>query len=214
MKRVKLPYIAGLECMTFSQLCDAMEHGAVRQGIDCVNWREFPYCPVVSFDAAYADRHLFVRFFVRGLGTGASYVNDNDPVWQDSCVEVFIAARDGGYFNFEMNCIGALLAAKRRSRKEGVEHFDAATMSRIIRHSTLPREAFAERDGVCEWSVAIGIPFDVLGYADGERPTMLKVNFYKCGDETSVPHYVSWNPIVTEKPDFHRPEFFGELMLG
>ncbi|MBO7233161.1 MAG: hypothetical protein J6V16_08435, partial [Bacteroidales bacterium] len=25
------------------------------------------------------------------------------------------------------------------------------------------------------------------------------------------PHYLSWQPINTEKPDFHRPEFFGTL---
>ena len=32
-------------------------------------------------------------------------------------------------------------------------------------------------------------------------------------DGTILPHYLSWNPIETPKPDFHRPEFFGELKL-
>ena len=36
-------------------------------------------------------------------------------------------------------------------------------------------------------------------------------NFYKCGDQQVVPHYLSWAPITTENPDFHRPEYFGEL---
>ena len=40
---------------------------------------------------------------------------------------------------------------------------------------------------------------------------VLKANFYKCGDKLSVPHYLSWNPVTTEKPDFHRPEYFGLL---
>ena len=43
---------------------------------------------------------------------------------------------------------------------------------------------------------------------DGKEIT---ANFYKCGDDLTVPHFVSWNPIKTEKPDFHRPEFFGKL---
>ena len=113
-----------------------------------------------------------------------------------------------------MNCIGALLAARRKSRKEGVEHLDAAGMSRVVRHSTFERRAFAEREGICEWSVAMGIPFDLLGYPEGVRPSVLRANLYKCADETAVPHYVSWNPIDTPAPDFHRPEFFGELILG
>ena len=33
----------------------------------------------------------------------------------------------------------------------------------------------------------------------------------KCGDDLTVPHFLSWNPIKTEKPDFHRPEFFGTV---
>ena len=39
----------------------------------------------------------------------------------------------------------------------------------------------------------------------------IKANFYKCGDELQTPHFLSWNPINIEKPDFHRPDFFGSL---
>ncbi|MDE5921249.1 MAG: hypothetical protein K2G82_06535, partial [Paramuribaculum sp.] len=30
---------------------------------------------------------------------------------------------------------------------------------------------------------------------------------------TSEPHYLSWAPITTPQPDFHRPEFFGNITL-
>jgi hypothetical protein len=36
-------------------------------------------------------------------------------------------------------------------------------------------------------------------------------NVYKCGDNLPVPHFISWNPITTENPDFHRPDFFGQM---
>ena len=36
-------------------------------------------------------------------------------------------------------------------------------------------------------------------------------NFYKCGDDTTKPHFLSWNPVKAPKPDFHRPEQFGVL---
>ncbi|WP_414481477.1 carbohydrate-binding family 9-like protein [Caldicoprobacter sp.] len=42
----------------------------------------------------------------------------------------------------------------------------------------------------------------------------IKANFYKCGDKTKYPHWGCWNRIDTPHPDFHRPEFFGDLILG
>lgn len=40
------------------------------------------------------------------------------------------------------------------------------------------------------------------------------MNLFKCGDELSHPHFLSWQPIRTEKPDFHRPEFFAQVRFG
>jgi hypothetical protein len=41
----------------------------------------------------------------------------------------------------------------------------------------------------------------------------IKANFYKCGDKTEEPHYLSWSPIDTPEPDFHVPSFFGLLEM-
>ena len=38
-------------------------------------------------------------------------------------------------------------------------------------------------------------------------------NFYKCGDKQVEPHYLSWNPVLTDNPDFHRPEYFGKVIF-
>jgi len=40
--------------------------------------------------------------------------------------------------------------------------------------------------------------------------TVWRANFYRCGGKTDT-QYACWNPIGCEKPDFHRPEFFGDL---
>ena len=37
------------------------------------------------------------------------------------------------------------------------------------------------------------------------------VNDANGGDNLSHPHFLSWRPIQTEKPDFHRPEFFEQV---
>ena len=41
----------------------------------------------------------------------------------------------------------------------------------------------------------------------------IRANFYKCGDKLQQPHFLSWNPISTPRPNFHVPQFFGTLEL-
>ena len=67
------------------------------------------------------------------------------------------------------------------------------------------------------WEVDYTVPFTLIqkyipGYQFSEGMTILS-NFYKCGANTEFPHHGIWNPIPVEKPDFHRPEFFKELVL-
>ena len=212
MKSIKVPFIENLEKMPADELEAVLELHGKRQAADCTAWEEFPYAPVVAFDTAASRTHLFVRFFVRGLGLKALYAEDNEPVWQDSCVEVFIGDVDGrGYRNFEMNCIGTLLSSHQRSRGVDVVRITPAEAATVIRHTSLDRTTFAEKEGIHQWTAVIGIPFALLGCT--ERPSQLKANFYKCADGSRWPHYVSWSPIDTPKPDFHRPEFFGTLIL-
>lgn len=63
--------------------------------------------------------------------------------------------------------------------------------------------------------MTIIIPTEILVHEKNLQLSGLeaKANFYKCGDNTSKPHYLSWNPIGTESPDFHRPDFFGNLIF-
>lgn len=86
-------------------------------------------------------------------------------------------------------------------------------MEKVSRWSSLGRTPFEERIGECTWEVALVIPYAVffkhrITSLDGHT---VKANFYKCGDELQTPHFLSWNPINIEKPDFHRPDFFGSL---
>ena len=89
-------------------------------------------------------------------------------------------------------------------------------MAEVKRWASLGREPFGERDEQTAWELALVIPVNTfakypLHLEEGAR---LRANIYKCGDDLPVPHFVSWNPINTEKPNFHRPDCFGELLLG
>ena len=67
--------------------------------------------------------------------------------------------------------------------------------------------------GIWDWRVTLLIPFHLIGVDPEALPEKLRANFYKCGDCTAHPHFLSWSPIDTPNPDFHRPDFFGELLL-
>ena len=102
------------------------------------------------------------------------------------------------------------MAAKRKSRTD-CRHFDASVLDKVIRYSSLQRERYDIGDKMFSWEVAMGIPFGMIGLDGGNLPEKVRANFFKCADKAAHPHFLSWNPIDVPTPDFHRPDFFGEL---
>lgn len=205
-------FISGLEVMSPDSFSSSMEKYAGRGEVNVVNWSdEYPYAPQCSVLAAHCRMGLALSFRVCGKDLRATALEDNGRSWEDSCVEFFVSSADGkGYYNVEITCIGSILLSFGSGRSDR-RPLDSVT--RIIRRSSLPREAVDIRGGLHSWSVDVIIPWDVIGYDRENLPSSLKVNFYKCGDLTAHPHFLSWSPIDTPSPDFHRPEFFGEMML-
>lgn len=183
------------------------------QPINTVNWESYPYRPEVEFRIAHTDDAILLHYKVKEASVRAVAAGDNGPVWEDACVEFFsIPAGDGIYYNIECNCVGTLLigaGAERGNR----EHASQEVMDKVQRWSSLGRDSFEERIGECSWEVALVIPYSAffkhrLTNLDGKK---IRANFYKCGDKLQTPHFLSWNPIEIQKPDFHRPDFFGTL---
>lgn len=181
--------------------------------VDRVNWSAYPYRPEVFFRMAYTDDAILLHFKVKEASVRARFGSDNEPVWQDSCVEFFsIPAGDGVYYNIECNCIGTLLMAAGQAR-ENREPAPLSLLAEVQRWASLGREPFAERFEETAWEVALMIPYRLffkhnLTSLAGKQ---VRANFYKCGDALQTPHFLSWHPIAVEKPDFHRPDFFGSV---
>lgn len=182
--------------------------------IDCCNWPdEYPARPEVTFKIFHDGMALHIRFDVDEHGTIAATTADNGPVWCDSCVEFFIAPDHGGYYNFELNCIGALLIGYRDGSGDAVQA-DTATLVSVGRRMSLPRRAFGEHR-VGRWSATVVIPATAL-FKHGLRSWRgleARVNLYKCGDNLSEPHFLSWRPIDWPTPNFHLPQFFGDAVF-
>lgn len=108
-----------------------------------------------------------------------------------------------------MTCV----ATTRKGRDKDIVPFSKNQMKQIERFSSLYRQPFYEKDGVSYWELTVKISFKLLGIYSANFPQKLLGNFYKCADGSFNPHYVSWNPIATEQPDFHQPDFFGDLIV-
>lgn len=186
--------------------------------VNKVNWPDsFPQKPEVTVEVSNDHESLFLKWHVKGEQLRAVTTQDQGPVWEDSCVEFFCQVQgDDHYCNFECNCIGAMVGSRRKGRAEEVVPFSPDEMGRIERKCTFPREAFEEKDGWFEWEVEERIPLDLIfqsPISNLQFPLTLKANFYKCADKTKRPHFLSWQPICLPKPDFHCPQFFGEITL-
>lgn len=213
MKRLKVPYLPTLDVLDLSSVGYLMEIKAQREYIDVINWKEYPYKPITAFDIARTDTNLYIRYFVKGNELKATYSIDNSPVHKDSCVEFFMKKEEDPYYmNFEFNCIGTCDAAHRQSR-EIKKSLSADEYAMIHRHSSLESKTFEKKGGVHAWELVISIPFVLMGLDPKNLPEKILGNFYKCADETDTPHFVSWSPIPLEHPDFHCPQFFGEIYL-
>lgn len=184
--------------------------------INQVNWPEaFPEKPEVTVEVSNDHEALFLKWHVKGEQLRAVTTADQGPVWEDSCVEFFCQVPgEDHYCNFECNCIGAMVGSRRKGRAEDVKPFSSDEMGTIVRKCAFPREAFEEKDGLFEWTVEERIPLRLIfGEKKIAFPQKLKANFYKCADKTKKPHFLSWQPIPLPKPDFHCPQFFGEITL-
>lgn len=211
-KKLTVPFIPSLDEISLEDVNHTLEGKAPKQSIEHVNWsKEFPYAPITEFFVARSEKYLYVSYSVHGNCLRAVNSTNNSPVWEDSCVEFFAQIPGkSGYYNFEINCIGTCLAAGRESR-ESATHFSDEQISRIRRFASAGTKPFHELQGMFHWVVTVAIPFDLLGLDGQHLPEKIYANFYKCADASSLPHYLSWSPINLPKPNFHCPEFFGEL---
>lgn len=155
------------------------------------------------------DKGFYLRMTACESAPKAIYRAYDDPVYKDSCLEFFVSfniARPE-YMNFEMNSNGAFLAARRKSRH------DKAPIDTLY---SLPAVTAFSGDGY--WGTEVFFPLDFVEALFGKRDfapgDCFKGNFYKCGDETEIPHFGMWSPVENDTPDFHRPEFFGTFVIG
>lgn len=207
---------------------------ALDAGWDDPAWNHIASLQVAQFHPASSDHRPRTEAKLVHDGTALSgifRVEDHyvvcvnteyqSPVYKDSCIEFFVQPRASqGYFNFEMNCCGALLlqfVEDPRRTPEGFAKFtklpgDVAekVQIRAAFNAPIPHEI---ADSV-KWTLAFRIPLEVMeryvGRLDKLAGQEWRANLHKCADGSSHPHWGAWAPLG-EKLDFHNPAQFGVL---
>ena len=176
--------------------------------------------PVTRVKLSYDTDGLYGLFQVHDNYVRCLRTRFQDPVYKDSCVEFFVQPKpEGGYFNFEINCGGALLASYITDSTRVCDGFKACThlsetdARRLRIFHSMPTVVEPELIDDTTWYIEFFIPFALLEAYVGpiaiDKGSVWDANFYKCGDETSHPHWGAWSPV--DELNFHLPRCFGRL---
>lgn len=211
MKQLEAPYLyeAGKETPIeeVSELLDKLD----KHSIDQVPWPEYPSKAQAKFALAHSHDCLFLKFYVTEEHIRATYSHTNDPVYKDSCVEMFLSFNDENeYYNIEFNLLGTCMAGYGAGR-ENRQKLSKAVIEEKKTYSQVKNKHNDQAEYHWQLTLMIPLNFFCMHTLGGLKGIKTKANFFKCGDELPEPHFLAWNPITYEKPEFHLPAFFGSI---
>jgi di/tricarboxylate transporter len=209
-KTILVPFLKGERSLSPENLAKDLD-ALPAHPIDQVNWAAFPGRPEAYFRIGYNKQGIWLHYSVREGSLRALAKNPNDPVYEDSCVEFFVASHADHYVNFEFNCIGTCLVGRGASRSNRMR-LTPEEIGTIVRTGTLGDQPFGLREGDFDWDLTVFIPNALLPESPASGKEW-RANFYKCGDKLPQPHFLSWSRIHTPQPDFHQPAYFGRLVF-
>lgn len=168
--------------------------------------------PIAEAKMSYDDNYIYVIYRVKDRYVRSLTEKINGPVWKDSAVEFFFSPEADNpinYFNLEINCGGTPLLHHKKNKPtvEDIQKIEIA--------ASLPKVVDPEITEPVTWTMSFKIPLSMLEkYTNVVRPkpgVAWRANFYKIAEINSNPHYITWNEVKNDKPQFHLPKFFGIL---
>lgn len=201
--------------LQFFNTIDELNTGLYKK-LQSFHWEaETPYRPDTYFKLGVVDKNIVAILKCYETSPRAVFENRDDPIYKDSCLEFFVAPvpfREE-YINVECNCKGAFLC------EYGKGKYDRRFISELTSLAPVVESFFDEDEKGVFWGVEITITkefvADLFGISESEFEfDPIKANFYKCGDDCEIPHYIAFSPVTTLPPGFHNPECFSIFKKG
>lgn len=203
------PFVADDNLTAISRYMDTLPH----YGIAVQPWESYKTNNKACFAIAYSEDSLLLKYNVQEQYIKSSVRAINSDVHEDNCVEFFVSFGTTAYYNLEFNCLGSVKLGYGEGRY-GRTLLSEALIKKIKIQATIVTDIGTANDYL-NWELTLAIPKEVFCFSsiDAFSGLKCKANFYKCGTELPDPHYLTWNMVQSESPDFHRPEFFGDLVF-
>lgn len=176
--------------------------------LTCYHWEsDPPYRPDTYFKMGVVGEVLVATLKCYEENPKAVYSKRDEPMYKDSCLEFFVAPLEEKeeYINVEMNSKGAFLC------EFGKGKYDRVFVSSLTDSSPIVDAFKGEDMNGAFWGVTVKLTKTFLRElykTENIDFTTVKANFYKCGDDCDVPHYLAFSPVTTLPPGFHNPECF------
>ena len=190
-----------------------------RLGVLDARWERVPYVKLAyvwqdAFPSPYTTTArlihgkdgVTVRLSTNEWPLRATETVCNGRICDDSCMEFFFTPneQDKAYINIEINPFGLTHIGYGEGR-HGRKLIDIEGEGLVIETAIRPREG---------WAATVFVPYTFIDKHFSSHAATFRANFYKCGELTVREHYSVWNPIETQKPDYHQPAFFGKITLS
>ena len=153
------------------------------------------------------------KFFVHLETKEKNYLREEKGLmglpYLDSCLEFFFSPieNDTRYFNIEFNSNACVFFGLAGGADSIMRQTPEDTSMDFFKPNILTYED--------SWEIFYEIPFylvrryfpDFKVY-EGKK---IKANCFKCSDNSTPPHYLSWNLVEGSPFAFHKPECFGQM---
>jgi hypothetical protein len=210
VRKLEIPFLNTGDVQDIAQINQMMD-AVEPSNIDRNPWPLYQANVQAKFLMAHNGSAIFLKYVVAEKYIAANELH-NGNIHHDSCVELFIAFDEYGYYNLEFNCLGFTKIGYGNQRGDR-KLLSEEVIKQLSFSSTINANSIINGNGGFEWEIMLVIPKSIFTQHNITSFNSLKAkgNFYKCGDGLPQPHFLTWNMIDTEEPDFHQKEFFGEL---
>lgn len=209
MQQLNIPFIQLRNNNDYLPEISALLDCSQKQVLEYNLWPSSNIQAKAFFAIAHNNHSIFLKYFVEEKYIRACETNINGKVWEDSCVEFFISfADEPSYYNFEFNCLGTGLVGFGNS-KQNRELLPNDIVNNIMVAASMEDTLAGNK----YWELTIAIPPEIFIHHNISSFSGMEghANFFKCGDLLPIPHFLAWSNIESPEPNFHLPEYFGEI---
>lgn len=192
------------------------------EGIEITNypWDTNGNKPKATVKLCYTEDALKLKFITADEKLQITAKEDYKSTWHDNCVEFFFTPMPelgDRYFNFEINAMGYLLLQLdyKVPERHTLDYVNTSIFNIKADVSSHNLDSFNDYK---PWTIEFEIPYSFIRdyFPDFklESGTVFKANLTKCAGKIDKPYFGTWADIICEKPAYHRPQFFKEMILG